>query len=303
MLAIDDKNQSMWTLQSPYLDDGYTWLKGNLHTHTTMSDGEFTPQQVIARYEGLGYDFLALSDHDTLTPPEAYQPGTRLVLLSGVEVSANGPHLLQIGPGPAVAPSPDRHQVVRDIVQRGGIAIMNHPNWEWSFNHFPQELMEELDGTAGLEIYNGVIERLEGAALATDRWDRLLSRGRRLWGYADDDLHCSADLGIACNVVQATARAPEAVLDALRAGRSYASTGVAIQSASVEGATLTVRAAGAQRIRFVTRWGAIQHSVDGPEARWSVPASADARDRLMYVRAECYGAGGRAAWTQPFWIQ
>lgn len=289
----------MITLQSPYLDNDFEWLKGNLHAHTTLSDGELPPQQLIARYERLGYDFLALAEHDILAPLRDYQSGTRMILLPGVEVSANGPHLVQVGGESAVEPTPDRHDVVRAIIAQGGIAVMNHPNWEWHFNHFPQELMEELDDATGLEIYNGVIERLEGSAQATDRWDRLLSRGHWQSGFADDDAHVATDIGVAWNVVQARARSAAAILDALRAGRFYASTGVTIEQVAVDGATLTVRTSDAQRIRFVTRWGAIRHSVDGREASWTIPDTPEARDSLMYVRAECHGAGGRAAWTQP----
>src|SRR2546425_7477183 len=42
------------------------WLRGNLHAHTTYSDGVKTPQDLIAEYEALGYDFLAITDHEDL---------------------------------------------------------------------------------------------------------------------------------------------------------------------------------------------------------------------------------------------
>ena len=42
---------------------GKKWFKGNLHTHTTVSDGKKTPEEVIALYKKNGYDFLALTDH------------------------------------------------------------------------------------------------------------------------------------------------------------------------------------------------------------------------------------------------
>jgi len=41
-------------------------LKGQLHTHTTLSDGTLTPQEVADVYASLGYDFLAFTDHDHL---------------------------------------------------------------------------------------------------------------------------------------------------------------------------------------------------------------------------------------------
>src|SRR3972149_4893317 len=44
--------------------DPMALLKGNLHTHTHLSDGLFSPEAVIARYRQLGYDFLAITDHD-----------------------------------------------------------------------------------------------------------------------------------------------------------------------------------------------------------------------------------------------
>src|SRR2546425_5034224 len=42
------------------------WLRGNLHAHTTYSDGVKTPQELLVEYEALGYDFLAITDHEDL---------------------------------------------------------------------------------------------------------------------------------------------------------------------------------------------------------------------------------------------
>ena len=40
------------------------WYKGNLHSHTTVSDGKMTPEQSVEVYKEHGYNFLALSEHD-----------------------------------------------------------------------------------------------------------------------------------------------------------------------------------------------------------------------------------------------
>ena len=40
-----------------------TFFRGNLHTHTTASDGDFPAEEVVRRYQDQGYDFLCLSDH------------------------------------------------------------------------------------------------------------------------------------------------------------------------------------------------------------------------------------------------
>lgn len=42
------------------------WFKGNLHTHSLWSDGDDFPESIIAWYRDAGYDFVALSDHNTL---------------------------------------------------------------------------------------------------------------------------------------------------------------------------------------------------------------------------------------------
>jgi hypothetical protein len=68
-------------------------LRGNLHAHTTFSDGLRTPAALVAEYEALGYDFLAITDHfdhENLVEPDysraldALSP--RLLLFRGVEL-------------------------------------------------------------------------------------------------------------------------------------------------------------------------------------------------------------------------
>ncbi|MEO1613467.1 MAG: PHP domain-containing protein, partial [Pseudomonadota bacterium] len=41
---------------------GRFW-RGNLHTHSTRSDGVLAPEEVCRRYRAEGYDFIALTDH------------------------------------------------------------------------------------------------------------------------------------------------------------------------------------------------------------------------------------------------
>ena len=68
---------------------GNKWYKGNLHTHTTSSDGAVSPDEAIKLYNGLGYDFVALTDHWHVNEPGEYN-GT--LILSGVEydISVDG---------------------------------------------------------------------------------------------------------------------------------------------------------------------------------------------------------------------
>lgn len=284
-------------LESPYLSRNFSWLRGNLHAHTTLSDGASPPEEVLADYEKSGYDFMALSDHDLLVPTEKYQPCTKMTLIPADEVTARGPHILAVHLKRIVPPTTDRQKVIDRANAQGGFTVINHPNWQDHFNHCPHRLMEKWTGYTGIEIYNGVIERLTGSALALDRWDRLLGSGRRVWGFAHDDSHCTTDIARGWNVVQATDRSIEAICDALKNGRFYASTGVEISRIAVEGDTISVTAPNAQRIRLIGTLGKELDYKDASQATFQVTTDAG-----RYVRVECFGEGARCAWTQPCFL-
>lgn len=67
-------------------------LLSDLHTHTTASDGQYTPTQLVGLAQKKGLGVLALTDHDTLDGlDEALQAGGALGLrvLRGVELGAS----------------------------------------------------------------------------------------------------------------------------------------------------------------------------------------------------------------------
>jgi len=76
----------------------------DLHSHTTLSDGALTPQELIQRAIEKGVDVLAITDHDTL---DAYQelPDThgKIKLIPGIELSTQwentGIHILGLNIG------------------------------------------------------------------------------------------------------------------------------------------------------------------------------------------------------------
>ena len=47
-----------------------TWCKGNLHTHSLWSDGDDFPEMIIQWYKDNDYQFIALSDHNTIGDSE-----------------------------------------------------------------------------------------------------------------------------------------------------------------------------------------------------------------------------------------
>lgn len=48
------------------------WWKGNLHTHSLWSDGNDFPEVIARWYKDRGYDFLGISDHNTLQDGERW---------------------------------------------------------------------------------------------------------------------------------------------------------------------------------------------------------------------------------------
>lgn len=287
-------------LDHPYDDlSGGQWLRGNLHAHTTRSDGAREPQAVVDDYAGRGYGFLMLSDHDIYTGPEDHAAlnSRGLLLIPGNEITKGGSHLLHVGADRRVEPHADRQRVMDAVNGRQGFVIVNHPNWQENFGHCPIERLREWDGYCGVEIYNGVIGRLEGSPYALERWEALLSEGRRVWGFANDDSHRAEDVGLGWNMAYVREPTPAGVIEALHAGRFYASTGVEIRDIRVDGKTIRIETNDAERVVAHTRWGHRLAVADGPGLEIEVP------NDVPYVRFTCWGRGERFAWTQPFWVE
>ena len=118
-----------------YIDkNGRTWLKGNLHTHTTRSDGRRSPEDTVALYRENGYDFIALTDHWTVSET---RDGGGILELSGCEYDIGGDpragiyHI--VGAGLKKDPQLKRGTPAQDIIDAirdaGGFPILAHPAW------------------------------------------------------------------------------------------------------------------------------------------------------------------------------
>jgi len=287
-------------IEHPYRNlRGGQWLRGNLHAHTTRSDGKRKPQAVIDDYARRGYDFMSISDHDILTAAPEYRKWNArgMVMIPGNEISANGPHVLHVGARKRIDPNPLRQHVINNVNASGGFVIVNHPNWLSDFNHCPLTNLQQWVDYVGMEIYNGVISHLEGSPYATNKWDMLLAAGRKVWGFANDDSHWGdKDVGLGWNMVYAPKRTPKAIIDAMAKGRFYPSTGVTINKIAVRGNRITINTDNASRIVALMQTGKRIAQVDAPAIEIEVP------DHATYVRFECWGDGEQFAWTQPFFI-
>ena len=290
------------------------WLKGNLHTHSTASDGASDPAAVIDWYRRAGYDFLALTDHNQIGHDGVADGGMLLLASEEVSASASGApvHVNAFGARSRVLPiiGDDVTQTLAANVAiahaAGALTSVNHPNFKCAL---PLEALMDAAGSPLLEIHNGHPE-VENAG---DRkhpgveaqWDACLSHGRWYWGVAVDDMHhlkktssSHANPGRGWVVVRARARTGDGVLRALAAGDFYASTGVTLTDLVVT--PWEVRATidpgtngGRYTTQFIGKGGRVLAEIEGLTPGYSPKGDEG------YVRAKIHGPKGKLAWTQP----
>ncbi len=203
------------------------WLKGNLHTHTTVSDGQYTPQQCIRLYKEHGYNFLCLTDHH-ICREESMEDG--MLILAGVELNycSLSPrvcyHLTGAGLLHPVEISPtEAPQAMADALHEAGAFVtLAHPAWSLMTN----DNISNLHNYDAIEIFNGVSEFYSGRGDSSILLDTMAAGGRLTRITAADDTHfykldaCSGWL-----MVKAKACTREDILDALYANRFYSSQG------------------------------------------------------------------------------
>jgi hypothetical protein len=293
------------------------WLRAALHAHTTNSDGELPPWALAAHYAAAGYDVLATTDHWVRTeiPPDESRG---LVVVPSVELNARLPgdrdgHLLAYGVEripDALMPFATLAEGVQFVTENGGVPYLAHPYWTGAgFEAL------DVDGLRGLEVWNGGCEREIARGGSEPHWDDALERGRHLFGLAADDSHHPGhDSDLAWTWLKVAERTPEAVLDALRTGSFYASSGpvihdVVIEDGAVEVASSPCRSitlsqgvqagSSAQAGRLGYRYGArvLETAADGGLVRVRLD-----RRRASFGRLQLEDAAGRRAWTNPLWF-
>jgi len=168
---------------SAFSSPGRFW-RGNLHTHSTVSDGVLEPAEVCRRYNAEGYDFLALTDHfvgrygypivDTVPFRD-----NQFTTILGAEVHSgamqNGEiwHVLAVGLPADFTPSnspdfkaladqetgPELAQRARDA---GAFVAVAHPQW----SGMTLEDARSIEAAHAVEIYNHAVPSVATALTA-----------------------------------------------------------------------------------------------------------------------------------------
>jgi predicted metal-dependent phosphoesterase TrpH len=295
-----------------------TWLRCALHAHTTNSDGELTPSDLVRHYEEAGFDALAITDHWIRT----VEPSSdRLVVLPGTELDAlrrdgrTYAHVLALGvesdPEPPAADFPGLEETVAWVRANGGVPFIAHTYW----SGLRSDEFDACEGLAGLEVFNAGCELEVGRGHAELHWDEALESGRPLLAIATDDSHHPGrDSAHAWVWARCAERSPAALLAALDSGSFYSSNGPDIEALETDGDDVVVRSTPARSITLVTgrTKGARVNAGQGAyiysgevldsngsglitEARLTRPAGAG------HGRIEVEDAAGRRAWTNPLW--
>jgi hypothetical protein len=290
--------------------EGRFW-RGNLHGHSTLSDGALSPEEVCARYREEGYDFVAVSDHflARFDFPVTDTTSCRVdgfTTLLGAELhpweTSRGDmwHLVAVGLPADFAPTGAEEtgpEIARRAVEAGAFVALAHPLWSQ---------LTEADGLAveaahAVEVYNHKsmleVDRGEGLYL----WDALLHAGRRVTAIASDDSHWhNADAFGGWVMVKAAENTPEALLSALKRGAFYASQGPEIQGVARDGDMLEVTCSPAISIILAgpLSWRSRALGSGLTRARLAIEPERGGWRRLIVRDAQ-----GRRAWSNPFWIE
>lgn len=145
--------------------DGMTWLAGDLHCHTVHSDGADSIETVAALAVSAGLDFLALTDHNTISHHQLL-PGVGarygITLIPGQEVTTWRGHANAFGDIGFVDFREPADRWIEAVGARGGLLSVNHPiSGDCAWRH-PTSLRPPLVET----WHSSWIDRADGGALA-----------------------------------------------------------------------------------------------------------------------------------------
>ncbi|WP_138797311.1 PHP domain-containing protein [Halostella sp. PRR32] len=194
-------------------------LSAELHCHSSLSyDGRDPVELLLQQAEAVGLDALAVTDHDEIDASLAAAEKAEeygLVGIPGMEVSSAAGHVLALGVEERVPAGLTYDETLNRIRDLGGIAVVPHPFQESRHGVLAKVSKDALARADAIEVYNSRL--LTGRA---NRQAERFAKGRGLPMTAGSDAHISEMVGQAVTRIGAEERSLDAVLDAVREGRT-----------------------------------------------------------------------------------
>jgi hypothetical protein len=294
--------------------------RGNLHTHSTLSDGALDPAEVCRRYRDEGYDFMALTEHflGMFDFPVADTTGFRAPgfstilgaeLHSGAQSNGELWHILAVGLPADFAPPATQFFVAEDTQETGpqlaaraaaagAYVAVAHPQW----SGLTLEDARSLEAAHAVEAYN------HGCHTGADRADGfhtlelLLAEGRRMDLIATDDAHFTEpDHFGGWVMVKAPENDPDALVEGLKAGAFYSSQGPEIRDIRITERHIEIECSAVVSV-IVQSGGNKAKAVHGLSmTKAKLPLNLFSG--RPWVRVTVIDAGGRRAWSNPIWLE
>lgn len=294
---------------SPFDKPGRFW-RGNLHCHSTKSDGKLTPSEVVAAYRSHGYDFIALTDHFMakfgwpVTDTSGFRDES-FTTIFGAELHTGETDLGEpwhfVGIGLPLDFAPVREcespaELARRAVEAGAFVGLAHPN------RYSLTLEEALriEAAQAIEIFNYTTVTHNDRAESWWICDQLLARGRQMLAFGADDAHFNLRPdGFGCWVqVKSPELDPDQLLLALKTGEFYTSQGPELLDVSYANGQIHVACSPVSGI-YVSGRGSVARQSRGSnltEATFPLDPF-----RGAYFRVTVIDAQGRHAWSNPIW--
>ena len=322
------------------------WYKGNTHVHTVLcGHADTSPEGVTKWYHDRGYNFLVLSEHNEFIDPQTVKMPTNrredFILIPGEEVTGGlMAHTTAfnidglVDPRLQQPPGASKTQVIQAHVhgakQQNGHTILNHPNFHYM--HTASDI-RPVEGLHLFELYNGhpsVNNFGDDDHISVEElWDELLTDGMLIYGVSSDDAHHFQDLSLERSnpgrgwvMARANELTPDAIADSILRGDFYATSGVILKEANVDGQRISLRVdeketerelsssfvvghivdrgEGGYLIEFIGQGGEVLESSRGLHASFEVTsAHSYVRAKVTFTRDTPQGSENFYAWIQP----
>jgi len=210
---------------NPYQTIQGSWIKANFHAHSKLlgglMHGRNSAEEMYSTYDSLHYDLPCLSNYNSLTDNSerafhlnVYEHGINAAAAHQLIINAESAAAFDY---PLFQLTSHKQHMINSLKTEHNLIALAHPSWKNSYSFSDLDVLQNYD----------LMEILSVNANSVKSWDHALSSGHMVWAIGNDDAHDNeeASCGLAWNMINVTEKNQEHVVDALKAGRTYATRG------------------------------------------------------------------------------